>query len=96
MFGDRLMGGCLPLKQAMEVRVLLPECVYPGTPIGRAPRLKPEGVQVRLLLRVLCVLWHGTPIWQSDQAQTLVRVGSTPTRAMTRRRRPGIGEPKWL
>lgn len=32
--------------------------------------------------------------WQSGEAQTFVPVGSTPTRATTRRL--GIGEPQWL
>ncbi len=98
----------------------------PDTQIGKAVRLRPGCLQVRL---PLWVLGSNTSSWsslecspachagghgfkshrgrflmkmaryanrQSGQAQTLVSVGSTPTRATWEMCRLGIGEPKWL
>ena len=37
----------------LQVRLLLRDAIYPDTPTGRAARLRPEGLQVRLLFWVL-------------------------------------------
>jgi hypothetical protein len=49
ILGDRLMVGCLPLKQAMEVQILLPE------PFCGREALIAENTAGRLLL--VCNAW---------------------------------------
>ena len=73
------MGTC-PRRAAWSARHPVTVEAVGSNPIG--------GAECRTIvpivpdqLRQLLYPWHGAPIWQSDQVQTLVGVGSIPSRA---------------
>ena len=51
---------------------------YPGTPIGRAARLRPEGLQVRFLLWVLKRIRPRGAVWSARHPVKVEVVGSNP------------------
>ena len=78
-FGNRLTASRLALTQKTKVRILLPG-LGPDTPTGRAARLKPESVWVRLPLWALRKAprkrWTMKGTWVKRKQEPLAVIGA--------------------